>query len=594
MLYNKKSNVECYKNCKTIPDLLLALEKQEEACFQFYDFKGEITKKSYQDIVGNAKKIAATLKAKGIGYQDKVSIVLPTSQNFLEVFFGIQLLGATPCALYPPLRLGKLDEWKEKTGLMIKNIDSKVVITDKRIYNLLGEPVRFANPPLGCLLTENLINEDSFCADSFSESDLCFIQYSSGSTGTPKPVMISNSNVIANCEAILSTFHLDKSQYSCVSWLPLYHDMGLVGTLMSSMVAQCTITLIPPEVFITRPFSWLDALTKTKATVSVAPNFAFGLCLKKIKEKDLEKLDLSNWKIAMCGAEPVHPKTMMNFNDRFEKYGFNKNALAPVYGQAEATLAVTFSEINTGIKYKSFDNDELINNSRAVLKDNGLKIISLGRPIDKTELKICGKQGNTLEEMELGKLYIKSPSVMQGYYKDPEKTKESLENDWLDSGDQGFILDNELYLFGRTRDILIIKGRNYDPSIIERSVDEFTEVRKGCYVAVSVLCEDTDSEELVIIAEMADLANKSKDELDLIKEAITKKVVEQNQLRPMDVIFVYPSNIPRTSSGKLSRSRSKDLYLEGTILQKIKPIRIKIMKEMLFGKINHIRRKLKI
>ena len=241
-----------------------------------------------------------------------------------------------------------MTEWKVRTAQMLASAQCIAVLTERRLQALLGEPIRAAKPRLGGMTVASMVEQAAGeTVDLQGTDELAAIQFSSGSTGSPKPVMLSHTNMLTNARAILNSLPGDSRDHSGVSWLPLYHDMGLVGCLLSAMVGQGELTLFGPERFVAKPLRWLHALSDTKATVSVAPNFAFGLTTAKVTDDEMKGLDLSNWKIALCGAEPVHPKTLDAFADRFASVGFDRRALTPVYGLAEATLAVTFSPIGT-------------------------------------------------------------------------------------------------------------------------------------------------------------------------------------------------------------------------------------------------------
>ena len=367
---------------------LLEAASHDSAGVSFWTDPGESTFYSYSTLAQNARAVAASLQKHGVKRGESVAIILPTGPEFYAAFFGASLAGAVPTALYPPTRLGRVNEWKVRTATMLCAAESVVVLTERRLAALLGEPVRTARPRLGCRLVQTLQEESRGLGPKpVDTSALATIQFSSGSTGDPKPVALSHENMLSNAHAILDALPVPAEERSGVSWLPLYHDMGLIGCLLSSVISQAPMTLMGPERFVAKPIRWLQALSETRATISVAPNFAFGLTVNKADQSDIEDLDLSNWKVALCGAEPVHPRTLDDFATRFSVAGFSRRALTPVYGLAEATLAVTFSNPEEAPRWERFDTDLLENQGLAKPSTNGRLISSLGRPLTGCRLR---------------------------------------------------------------------------------------------------------------------------------------------------------------------------------------------------------------
>ena len=356
----------------SLGDALIAAAACEGLGVRFWSNPGQSKLCTYADILEDALRFAAGLKDMGVQHGDRIALVLSTSRDFYVAFFGTTLAGATPTALYPPARLGRVEEWKLRTAKMLTAAGAVVVITERRLLPLLGEPVRLAGPRFGSQVVGSVVELGSNLNQVVeSPASIAAIQFSSGSTAAPKPVALSHENMLSNARTILDALPVPVEERSGVSWLPLYHDMGLVGCLLSAVVSQSPMTLMGPEHFVARPVRWLQALSETRATISVAPNFAFGLTASKAKEADLEGLDLSNWRVALCGAEPVHPRTLEDFSTRFGKIGFQRKAITPVYGLAEATLAVTFSDPASPPRWTHFDGEALDQSGLAQPKVNG-------------------------------------------------------------------------------------------------------------------------------------------------------------------------------------------------------------------------------
>ena len=530
----------------------------------FWRSRSQVESWHYDRLVGDALLVAGALQEHGLRKGDRVAIILPTHPDFYRAFFGVILAGAVPSALYPPVRLARINAWKERTETMLRSLSCRAVLTDPRLSRLLGDPPGQASPDLGFLEVKDLI--DAAQPGTYVEGrsdDLAIVQFSSGATGNPKPIALTHSNILSNAEAILRSFPGDLSAHSGLSWLPLYHDMGLIGCLMSAMLAPGPITLIPPERFVARPRIWLEALTDTKATISAAPNFAFGLCVDRISAEDLADLDLSNWQLAFCGAETVHAETLSAFTEKFAPAGFRQDALTPVYGLAEATLAVTMSEIGQPPRTTEFVREELEGKGLAVEAASGVGLVSLGQPVADVEVEIRDTHGRRLPSALVGKVCVRSPGVMQGYLDRPVETEETMPGGWLDTGDRGFVYQGDLYLCGRDKDIIIIRGRNYDPAQIEQSIARIAGLRQGRVVALGCPDSETGTENLVVLAECS-IRSSSPERSDIRVQLLT--IVQQDHNLNVSKLMLLPPNaLPLTSSGKIRRSEARNLWRRGEL-----------------------------
>ena len=564
--------------------------EQDKTWIRFYRGPGNSEQHGYGSLLDGARRVTHFLRRSGLKKGDVVAIMLPTHADFIHSFFGILLAGGVPVALYPPVRMARIDEWKESTRTMLKTVRAVGILTDKLIGPLLHEPVQGAGLPLGIIHVATLQKKEPIAEETYAGSpeDLAFIQFSSGTTGNPKPVAVTQKSVLANSQAILGLqfSKVPQEQAHGVSWLPLYHDMGLVGILFGGIVAGAPLTLIRPEVFVAKPAIWFQAISEAEGQViTAAPNFAFGLCTKRIRDKDLEGLDLSRWKVSLCGAEAVHPEVLEKFVRRFQPYGLDAASIKPCYGLAEATLAVTFTPMGTPMVWQSFDRESMGSGGVAKVRDGGLKLASVGRPLPGVSLEIRSPEGEVLEPNRIGRIWIKGPSVMREYLHLPEATTETLQDGWLDSGDRGFIYDGSLYICGRDKEVIIIRGRNYDPAVLERPLFELPRLREGCFVALGVPDEASGTENLVILAETRDYPLSAETNLEIVDE-IKNLIHARHGLPVKDVLLSYPGAFFRTSSGKIRRVLMKELYLQRRVsLFPPKFTRIKVIGERLKGQL---------
>jgi fatty-acyl-CoA synthase len=480
----------------------------------FLDGQERETLVSFAELYERAQRAAGGLRELGVERGDRIAIVLPTGPEFMDAFFGAVLAGAIPVPLYPPLRLGRMEEFHRRTARMLRACGARLVLSDPRISRLLGVAVAEAGPPLGLRRVEHA----QALISPASPDDLLLIQFSSGTTVDPKPVALTHANVLANVAAIETIVPADDAQAG-VSWLPLYHDMGLIGCLLLSVDRPGPLTLIPPELFLARPAVWLRAISRKRATISVAPNFAYGLCLRRVRERDLEGVDLSSWKFALNGAEPVAPAVLRRFSDRFACYGFDARALMPVYGLSEASLAVTFTPACRGPR---------------AIAHGARELASVGAPLPGIDVDVRD-----------GRIFVRGPSVMREYFGNRDATDATLRDGWLDTGDLGFLQDGELFVSGRAKDVVILRGSNHAPQEFEEALDGVAGVRPGCAAAVGV--PTAEGEQLALLVEADGPADA---------EQIRARVTERTGIRPHEVHLLAPGTLPRTSSGKLRRGEA--------------------------------------
>ena len=543
----------------TLVEMLEQASRGSETGLRLLNRHEEAEFHPYPDVWRCALEVCGGLQDLGIVPGDRVALVYPTSIEFIDSFFGTILAGAVPVPLYPPVRLHRLEEYEARTARMLEAVTARLVLADSRVRRILGPAVTAAEPPLGCRVLGDLSGRPGEPIRRDAD-ELAMVQFSSGTTVDPKPVALSHRAVVTQAAGL--NFHwpgTDGIEHSGVSWLPLYHDMGLIGCVIAAVGVPGTMTLIPPELFLARPAVWLRALSTYGATISVAPNFGYGLCVDKIRDEQIEGIDLSAWRVALCGAEPVVPRVMRRFIDRFAPFGLRPEALTPVYGMSEATLAVTFSDLRSPFVSRCFDRETLSRDGRAVEAADGLELVSVGRPIAGTEVRVVDDAGVELDDGLVGDVCARGPSIMDGYFNRPDATREAITNGWLDTGDRGFIHSGELFLTGRKKDVLILRGRCHCPTEVEAAVDEVEGVRTGCSVAVSWLPDGEDGEVLLLLVEAG--RGVDADDFASIAEACRKEVRSATGLQLDGVEVIEPGTLPRTSSGKLRRQESLRLYL---------------------------------
>ncbi len=383
------------------------------------------------------------------------------------------------------------------------------------------------------------IHGDAAPASTAAAGDIALIQFSSGTTHDPKPVALTHANLLHNLAAIADYFAgAGINEVIGVTWLPLYHDMGLIGNLLSAFYLRCTLVLLPPELFLAIPSAWLRAISRHRGNVTAAPNFAFGLCRKRIRDDELDGVDLTSWALCLNGAELVNAEVAREFGERFAPWGFRACAMTPVYGLAEASLAVTFRPPHAPVRARD-------------------GVLSVGRPLAGVQVEIRDADSRPLPPGQVGRIVVRAPSVMPGYFGRPDLTAQALSDGWLDCGDLGFLDGGELFVTGRSKDTIVIRGANHAPQDFETALDGLAGVRTGCAVAVGY--QDAGAEALAILAEVTPEAT------DDLAADIAARVLARTGIAVSHVELVEPGALPRTSSGKMRRLAARDQWLTGTL-----------------------------
>jgi fatty-acyl-CoA synthase len=556
-------------------------------------------KLTFGELFAAGQRCAAELARRGVPAGGRVALMLPTSRSFFASYAGILLAGATPVPIYPPFRADRIEEYAARQSAILNNAEVCLLLTFRRaeaVANLLKPRVRSlafvadaerlieaadkAPPAAPGALPLHLTGGRARKA-----SDIALLQYTSGSTGDPKGVVLTHANLLANIRAIGEALELVPDDVG-VSWLPLYHDMGLIGAWLTLLHHGIPLVVMSPLSFLTRPERWLLALHKHRGTIAAAPNFAYELCVRKIADKDIQGLDLSSWRAALNGAEPVNPETLERFAERFARHGFRREAQLPVYGLAEASLAVTVPPLNRGPLVDRVVRETFTLQGRAVPAKGddttAIAFVSSGGPVPRHETRIVDDGGKEVSDRTEGFLWFRGPSATSGYYHNQAATEELLplgpgqnatEYAWVNTGDRAYRADGEIYVTGRVKDIIIKGGRNLYPHEVEELAARVEGIRKGCIVAFGLNDEASGTEKLVVVAEARerDAARRA-----TIASAITDQVSKGLGLPPDRVEIIPPGSIPKTSSGKLRREETKKLYLAGTLSAGRPPVWLQI------------------
>jgi fatty-acyl-CoA synthase len=532
----------------------------------------------FSEIHAEAVRRGAHFVARGLVKGDRVALVIPEGEEFVLSFLGAVMAGVVPVPLYPQLTFKNVDAYHETVAHIVRASGSKLLLTTTTTRPFV-EPVLGKVPCLTGIFT---VDELAAPAPAplnvtVNPEDLAFFQFTSGSTSRPKGVMVTHANLSANSYAFMvDGLGKDSAVDKGVSWLPLYHDMGLIGFVIGPLFTDIPVVFIPTASFVRAPRIWLDTIHKHRGTITYAPNFAYALVTKRIKDKDVAGMDLSCMRITGCGAEPIQAKTLRDFADKLAPVGFDPMSYLASYGMAEATLAIAFAPHGTGMKSDTVDpkSVQARDVKPAAAGGESQEIVSCGKPFPGHEVAIVDDDGVHLPERRTGQIITRGPSITPGYYQEAELTAAAFKDGWLHTGDLGYVADGEVFICGRLKDIIIIRGRNFYPQDIEWVVSELPGVRRGNVVAFGVHvnaggqpdvhggAESIGGEEqLVVCAEafQADAVGLT----DAIKNAVTAEV----GLSVYAVVIVPQAALPRTSSGKPQRRKTKQMYLDGAFVR---------------------------
>src|SRR6266436_5570767 len=503
-----------------------------------------------------AGNCAAALVASGLRRGDRVLLCVPTGRAFLDGFLGASLIGAVPVPLPSLDGFARPTAFVNRLASVVRDAAPSAVFADRRTAAHLRQS-GLLDPGLPVNEPRSLDHRPAPDPRPATGDEPALIQYTSGSTGTPRGVVITAANLSANVDAMGKALHLGNDD-RVVSWLPLYHDMGLIGGLLAPVAYGAVCWLLSPLEFMLRPASWMQAVSEARATLTVAPNFAYGLVARKVSDEDLKGLDLSTLRAAINGAEPVDPVIADEFCRRLAPMGFRPSSYFPVYGLAESTLSVAFPPLGRGLKIDHVRREKLAD-GYAVPAQPGpgtMPLVSVGSAIDGHEITIVGPDHVPLPERRVGQIWVRGPSVSPWYFEQHQAVRERRTS--LRTGDVGYLADGELYVVDRLKDLVIVAGRSYSPSDIERAAEQVDGVRTGRSVAFGITNIELGTESLVVLAEVQP---RSPAELLELADAVRATVAEHIGLSPKEVRLLKPGSLARTSSGKLMRRDARDRYL---------------------------------
>ncbi len=506
-----------------------------------------------RDALADARAWAARFSSH-VAPGEPIAILLPTSTDFVGALLGAMLIGSPPMPLASPMTFGPVDRYVAHLARVVEHAGAPVVVTSARVAEALRAlPIASR---IRAIFVPGQLEAPSGAPRSVSldGATTALLQYTSGTTGRPKGALVSHRALLANTVAIADGLDLGPSDVG-VSWLPMHHDMGLVGALLTTIVFPYELHLLPPEAFVIRPRRWLDLIHTYRGTVSTAPNFAYDLAAKKASP---DGLDLSSWRAALDGAEPVHQATLERFAAKFATAGFSAAAFKPVYGLAEATLAVSFHPTGSAIDALDVDREALEREGKAVpaAGERARTLVGVGVPVADTEIRVVRDDGSTCVEGEVGEISVKGPCLMDGYLRDPEATARTIVDGFLRTGDMGIVSSGRLFITGRRRELIIQAGRNVHPEDVE-DVTREADPRIAAAAAFSVTAAERGTDELVIVAEARGLDAEEKDAL---AKHVRGEVLATIGIRADDVVFWPIGGIPRTTSGKVQRGACADAY----------------------------------
>ncbi len=554
------------RQAHTLPEVLAwHTERQPERVHVLlYGERQEVQPISYRQLFEAGRAVAGGLAARGLMPGQTITLMLPTGLGYLKSFIGVLMAGCVPVPIYPPARLAQIEEHLRRHARILSNAGTSLMITveeAKPVARILRTKVS----SLTAVLTpEELSDAPAATIFPAQASDLALLQYTSGSTGDPKGVTLTHTNLLANIRAMGQIIGITAEDIG-VSWLPLYHDMGLIGAWLGSLYHGFPLVLMSPLAFLSQPARWLQAISRHHATLSGAPNFAYELCVHKIDDSELEGVDLSSWRFAFNGAEPVSPATLDGFVDRFAAHGFRREAMTPVYGLAESSVALAFPPVGRGPLIDVIAQEPFATAGMAVAsvdQADVLRIPSCGRPLPGHEIRIVGEDGKELPERRVGRLEFRGVSVTRGYYRNPEATDSLFHDDWLDSGDNAYMADGEVYLTGRVKDLIIRGGRNFYPYDLEEAIGNLPGIRKGLVAAFASPDLTKGTERLIVLAE-----TRTRDPvvLETLRQHIRKTATDVTGSPVDDIVLAPPHTVLKTSSGKIRRLACRQAYERGEL-----------------------------
>ena len=550
---------------------------------------------SYRALWDGAMGYAARLAHEGLQPGQMVAIMLPTCKEYLYSFYGVLLAGGVPVPLYPPARLSNIEDHMTRHVGILQSAGATVMITIAEARPLAYLLRAQVDSLQKVLLPADLggPTDANFVPARGKPGDTGFLQYTSGSTGNPKGVVLSHANLMANVRAMGQAVNTSREDVF-VSWLPLYHDLGLIGANFASLVLGFPTVLMSPLAFLSRPSSWMRAIHRHRGTLSGGPNFAFELCLRRIPDEDMEGIDLSSWRFAFNAAEPVSPDTIVAFEKRFARYGLRNNCLSPSYGLAESSVGVAITTPGTPWRADRLDRERFTRNGEAVPAPpddaSPLWVIGCGTPIPGHDLRVVDAAGLELPDLQEGHLQFRGPSSTSGYYRNPEATRGLFAGEWVNTGDRAYLSEGTLFITGREKDIIIRGGRNISPYELEQAVGDLAGIRRGCVAVFGSNDAAAGTERVVVLAEMRDKDNTRHNDL---KRMINDLAVRLIGAPADDIVLAPAGTVPKTSSGKIRRVAAREFYERGPAAVKRHAVWVQFARLLLAGAAPQLRRGLR-
>ena len=550
---------------------------------------------TYGDLAESAREVGCALRRRGLEPGDRVAIMLPTGAAFFQAFFGALYAGGIPVPIYPPLRRAQIEEHLRRQARILQNAGPAVLIAEAETRQVSGL-LRAQVSSLTSVESVEALRAEGYgrLPSGFPPDATALIQYTSGSTGDPKGVVLSHANLMSNIRAMGEVIEAGASDVF-VSWLPLYHDMGLIGAWLGSLYYGALAVIMSPLSFLARPERWFQAIHRHRGTLSAAPNFAFELCLRRIDDSSIEGLDLSSLRFVANGAEPVSPETLRRFTDRFAKFGFRPEAMAPVYGLAENSVGLAFPPLGRAPVIDRVRRQPLAESGEAIPAGSddrdAAEFAASGRPLPGHEVRLVDETRREVGERHQGRLQFRGASATRGYFENEAKTRELFDGQWLDSGDLAYIAGGDVFITGRSKDIVIRAGRNIYPQEVEEAVGALEGVRKGCVAVFGSLEPASGTERLVVLAE----TRKTRPaDLEALRGRVVETTLEILEDPPDEIVLAPPRTVPKTSSGKLRRSAARELYESGGIGGKPRALWLQVLRLTLASVIPRARRRLHI
>jgi acyl-CoA synthetase (AMP-forming)/AMP-acid ligase II len=572
---------------RTVPEALERAAERRDGDFTFVTEDRTEQTWTFADLLQRSRQIGAALQEHGMKKGERVALILPGAAEFIPTFLGILEGGGVPVPLYPPMGLGQLGGYLDHAKHIVGAARVGLVVTTAQIKAVLGK-LRESSPETRAMLTPADLEGDAsqLHHPGLTVEDPCFIQFTSGSTSRPKGVLVTHDNLVHNCHAIMRDGLATDASDRGVSWLPLFHDMGLIGFVLAPIHHRVPVTFLPPTMFLKQPASWLQYLSAHRGTITYGPNFAYAIAAKRVRDRDLKGVDLSSVRVAGCGAEPIQASTLRAFAERFGPHGFREGAFVPSYGMAESTLAIAFSQ---GVTTDRVRAEALWGEGHAEpaqTDDEAVEIVECGSAFPGHEIRIVDPETRApLGERRVGEIQVRGPSVMPGYFDNPEATARALDSEgWLSTGDLGYLAEGRLVICGRQKDVLIVNGRNYYPQDLEWAASSVEGIRAGNTVAFSTYRQGLGREAIVVLCE-----TRQREGRDELARQVKHEIHRATGLMVDEVEVLDAGTIPKTSSGKVQRAKARSQFEEQGLQKREDEGAVRVAGRVMQSQLAHLR-----